>query len=266
MIDVSGMIKNSKISKEFIKHFLPINPIIIDAGAHIGVDTIEMSKIWRKGQIYAFEPVPTLFAELVKNTTYIKRVQYFHSFFENMSNLVIRKDKRFLRLVLSSLKGIFINRSYLRNIECYNLALAERSGIAEMFISSGVSDGSSSLLEPTGHIVDHPDTYFRDTISVKTTTIDAWADSRHIASIDMLWLDLQGCELSVLKSSPNVLKTIKIIHTEVSVRQQYEGAPLYGEIREWLQAKGFSVIMEAIPPSWDGGNVLFIRDKKVNDV
>jgi FkbM family methyltransferase len=255
------MIKNSKISKYFIKQFLPINPRIIDAGAHIGVDTIEMSRIWEKGRIYAFEPVPTLFSELVKNTTYIRRIQYFQILSENLHNFLIKKNKYFLRIVLSSLKGIFIKRSYLRNIECINLALAERSGSTEMFISSGVSDGSSSLLKPTGHLIEHPDTYFNDTISVNTTTIDTWADSRHITFIDMLWLDLQGYELSVLKSSPNILKMVKVIHTEVSVRQQYEGAPLYAELREWLEIQGFSVIMEAIPASWDGGNVLFIRDK-----
>ena len=43
--------------KELIKQYLPINPVVIEAGAHIGTDTVEFSKIWPKGSIYAFEPI-----------------------------------------------------------------------------------------------------------------------------------------------------------------------------------------------------------------
>lgn len=58
------MIKVDKISKEYIKNFLPENPIILEAGAHIGRDTIKMAKLWPNSKIYAFEPVPELFKEL----------------------------------------------------------------------------------------------------------------------------------------------------------------------------------------------------------
>ena len=128
-----------------------------------------------------------------------------------------------------------------------------------MFISSGASDGSSSLLQPTGHLIDHPDTFFRETIMVRTMTIDDWAREQSINAIDLLWLDMQGLELAVLKASPQILKTVRVIHTEVSVREQYANTPLYPEVRSWLAEQGFRVEVEAIPPSWDGGNVLFVR-------
>jgi FkbM family methyltransferase len=43
---------------EIVKPFLPENPIILEAGAHGGQDTLIMGKAWPKGFIYAFEPVP----------------------------------------------------------------------------------------------------------------------------------------------------------------------------------------------------------------
>lgn len=56
------------ITKEYIKRFLPEKPIILEAGAHIGRDTLKMSLIWPRGTIYAFEPVPALYAQLIERT------------------------------------------------------------------------------------------------------------------------------------------------------------------------------------------------------
>lgn len=55
-------------NKEFIAEFLPDNPVILEAGAHIGVDTIEMMSFWPKCIVHAFEPVPNLFHKLTQNT------------------------------------------------------------------------------------------------------------------------------------------------------------------------------------------------------
>lgn len=55
------------IPKEIIGEYLPYNPVIIEAGAHIGIDTIEMHKLWPKSTIYAFEPMSDLFDRLKKH-------------------------------------------------------------------------------------------------------------------------------------------------------------------------------------------------------
>ena len=47
---------------------LPKEPTIIEAGAHLGYDTVEMKQIWPNAQIYAFEPIPSVFTQLVDNT------------------------------------------------------------------------------------------------------------------------------------------------------------------------------------------------------
>ena len=56
------------ITKEFIKTCLPENPVILEAGAHIGRDTVKMSTVWPQSTIYAFEPVPELYSQLVERT------------------------------------------------------------------------------------------------------------------------------------------------------------------------------------------------------
>lgn len=200
----------------FIKKFLPENPVVIEAGAHIGLDTVQMSKSWPNGTIYAFEPIPELFERLKANT---------------------RK---------------------LKNVNCHPLALADSVTVAKMFVSSGVSDGSSSLLPPKEHLTEHPDVYFQTEIEVQTTTLDDWVRKHGVQRVDFLWLDMQGSELAALKAAPLVLSLVRAIYIEVSLKEMYEGVPLYPEVREWLEIRGFRVEREELP--WpDMGNVLFVR-------
>ncbi len=62
-------VRNKSFSRELIKSFLPDNPVIVEAGAHIGRDTLKMSTLWPQSTIHAFEPVPKLFEQLKKNVT-----------------------------------------------------------------------------------------------------------------------------------------------------------------------------------------------------
>jgi FkbM family methyltransferase len=215
-----GMLKPKdpiNIPKYLLKKYLPSNPVIIDCGAHIGSDSIELARIFPNSKIFAFEAVPTIFKNLVKNTKEYK------------------------------------------NIECCHLALSNMKGVASMYVSSGLSDASSSLLKPTGHIKNHNDVFFNEIIEVNTITLDEWAQISNVKHVDFLWLDMQGFELKMLKASPNLLKTVKAIHTEVSLQDSYENESLYNEYKIWLVENGFKVAIEAIPLNADMGNVLFIK-------
>lgn len=48
---------DEKISKKYLKKFLPQQPTIIDCGAHDGSDSVELASTIG-GNIYSFEPVP----------------------------------------------------------------------------------------------------------------------------------------------------------------------------------------------------------------
>ena len=205
------------ISKKTIAQYIPKNPVIIEAGAHIGVDTEQFARHFPKGKIFAFEPVPNIFLKLSENM-----------------------------------------RPY-KNVDCIPTALSNEVGESVMYVSSGVSDGSSSLLPPKDHLIDHPDTTFDESINVTCITLDKWAQTNNVEKVDLLWLDLQGYELDVLKAGLAVLENVQAIYTEVNLKELYVGAPLYGELREWLEGRDFNVEVEDIP--WeDGGNVLFVRN------
>lgn len=208
--------KEGEIPKEYIRQFLPAAPIVIEAGAHIGVDTVEMAKLWPDGTVYAFEPVPEIFGQLERNT-----------------------------------RGC-------RNVLCFPVALSAEGGETELFVSSGASDGSSSLLRPKEHLTVHPDVLFDTTLRIRTVRLDQWAEANGVRRADLLWLDLQGAELKVLKSAGALLQTVSAIHTEVSLIENYEGGELYQDLKEWLESQGFVVAREEMP--WkDMGNVLFVR-------
>jgi FkbM family methyltransferase len=151
------------------------------------------------------------------------------------------------------------NTSAYSGIHCYKLALGNQNGVQFFYVSEGASDASSSLLEPQDHLTDHPDTAFNNKIEVQTVTLDDWANQNNITKIDLLWLDMQGFELAMLKASKHILKSVSAIHTEVSTKETYKGVGLYKDYRAFLEEQGFTAVVEAIPEKWDMGNVLFVR-------
>lgn len=62
------------IRKEQMTPYLPEHPLIVEAGAHIGRDTLRMSLLWPKAEIHAFEPVPALYEFLKERTAPCKNV------------------------------------------------------------------------------------------------------------------------------------------------------------------------------------------------
>jgi len=106
-----GIIKPAdpySISKSILKKYLKVSPVIIDCGAHVGMDSMELAKIFPKGKVHSIEPIPHIYDELIRNT------------------------------------------NKYSNIKCYQLALSDDNGYSKMYVSSGSSDQSSSLLKPTG--------------------------------------------------------------------------------------------------------------------
>jgi len=146
-----------------------------------------------------------------------------------------------------------------KRISTYKIALADKTGKETFYVSEGHSDASSSLLAPKDHLIDHADTFFKRQIEVKTLTLDDWAKENNIPKVDLLWLDMQGFEMQMLAQSKVILPTVKVIHTEVSTKETYEGVVTYKHYRSYLESIGFKCVLEAIPDHWDMGNVLFVR-------
>lgn len=66
-----------QVSKAELAQYLPADPVVVEAGAHRGQDTLELARRWPAGKICAFEPVPALFADLQKQMAAFRNVQCF---------------------------------------------------------------------------------------------------------------------------------------------------------------------------------------------
>lgn len=207
----------------FIKNYLPDNPVIVEAGSFNGRDTQRLAQCWPLGIVHAFEPVPEIFKQLEENT----------------KNLL--------------------------NVDRHRVALSSTTGTAEFNISEnphrpGTTYPAGSLLKPKERLKFSP-AHYTKTIQVPTITLDDWAQKNNIQHVDFLWLDMQGNELAVLQAAPVILQQIKVIFTEVSFVEAYEGCPLYIEVQTWLEDQGFVAVAKDFENTdkWFFGNMIFTR-------
>lgn len=144
------------------------------------------------------------------------------------------------------------------NVEVWNMALSDKVGEQEIWVSGGPHTAASSLLTPSGHLQILPAISFEEKRRVSCTTLAAWVSRNISQPIDGLWLDLQGMELAVLKSAGPVLDTVKTVMLEASHQELYEGCPLWPEVEAWLMERQFRAVA-AESEGFGQSNVLVTR-------
>ena len=203
-----------------IGRFIPADPVIVEAGAHDGTNTVEMAEFWPRATIHTFEPVPSAAAAVVKRISrYGSRVQC------HAVGLGPRDGEIEMHVSGDGTFG---------------------------------SCQSSSMLPPTAmQLREFPDIAFGIKQMVPMHTMNSWAKTTNVPQVDFMWLDMQGYELQALEGAADVLKSVSAIHLEVSNVRLYEGAPLYSEVRARMADWGFVPTIEAFFRV--SGNVLFVR-------
>jgi FkbM family methyltransferase len=188
---------------ELIAKFLPENPVIFEAGGHYGNETVSFAKRWPKGTIISFEPNP-------------------HAF----------------ELFLQKTQGY-------PNIHGFQLAVSDYEGTALLHVCYGTTgdnpiyEGASSLLVPSEFMKIH---YQGPKVEVPCVVLDDWCRKNDIAALDFMWLDLEGLELQVLKSSPKILETVKAIYTETNFMEFRKGMTQYRDLKKFLEESGFRLV------------------------
>ncbi|HEY1765706.1 MAG TPA: FkbM family methyltransferase [Opitutaceae bacterium] len=135
-----------------------------------------------------------------------------------------------------SLEGRFSGRPQFRVVRS---CLGERS--ADVAFNVHDFDAASSLYAcRAGHLASFGFEEGRTAITVPMTTLSEML-SGEPGAIDLLKLDCQGAELSVLKGAGGRLRDVRWVYCEVSIDPIYEGAPLWGEVHEFLRASGFEL-------------------------
>lgn len=159
---------------------------------------------------------------------------------------------------------LVLNTRQYPNIITYPYALGMVSGHQKMYISSGESDASSSLLKPKEHLQFFPGVHFKTDKVVETVALDDWSFKYQVPKVDLMWLDLQGFEMEAMKGGMSLLPLVSCIYLEVNTAENYSGCPLFDQIYDWLSSNGFR-LQSFIAESECYGNAIFIKNKPLED-
>jgi len=124
-------------------------------------------------------------------------------------------------------------------------ALTDSIGEISFFKTVDKHDGSwnpgaSSIFKANE---DYPlEKYSQQEIKVPSSTLEAEMKRLSVDHADMLWTDIQGAELKMLKGAGAFLGKISLIHAEVEFFEQYHGQPLFSDILAYLNSQGFSLL------------------------
>jgi FkbM family methyltransferase len=101
--------------------------------------------------------------------------------------------------------------------------------------------GFASLLQPDEQVMTHFPRFSElgkvvGEINIATRRLD---DIAEVDEIDLLKIDVQGSELSVIKNGRDRLATAIAIHTEISFVALYKDQPVFGDVSLELRSLGF---------------------------
>ncbi len=147
-----------------------------------------------------------------------------------------------------------------------NALCASESGQEKVFFVSDQAGGSSSMLKPTGHLDIHPEVGFGTELILRTDTVDDIFRKLRIGGyeqitgkLDLLYVDVQGAELDVLKGAEEFLQQARFVFVEVSHGGLYEGDTSIKPVLEFLEGHKFKLAFTYINRhGW--GDALFIKE------
>ena len=200
------MIPPADVGPKFIRlaERIGINrPILCDIGSRDGREGIFLMQRLNARQLHVFEPNPAA-AELCR---------------ENLASFA----------ALTGRDGVVFNQ----------LAVTDAVGTRTFYPvnpdASGNKDiGFSSLHKLNPDYTKRRGSIVQEEITVQTTTLDAYFSGKEPP--DILWIDVEGAELEVLRGGKEVLGKARLIHLEVSFRPMQIGKPLFWEIQKYLAA------------------------------
>lgn len=146
--------------RQFVNAFLRSGDIFVDVGANAGLYTLIAARgVSQGGRVYAFEPCFTTHQRLAAN----------------------------------------VHLNAFANVECYQVALSDREGVAEMYVSKDGFDAQNSFTQP-----DAPGTFERETVDC--ITWDAFAEEHDLVGrVAMIKIDAEGWEYRILRGGQKAL-------------------------------------------------------------
>lgn len=147
-----------------------------------------------------------------------------------------------------------IHSKNISNVQTFPFGLFSSTGAHPFYYSQNCGGASSYL--PAGKIAEI--NYGDIQMTLPCMTLDDWADKYGIDHIDFMWLDMEGAEYHMLKTSPKILETTKVILTELNFKSFREDHTLYDTLKPFLESQGFTLHMIWGSASWQATG-LFIK-------
>lgn len=139
--------------------------------------------------------------------------------------------------------------------EVVNAALGNYDGVIEMNLAS--NDGqSSSILEPSSHLIHYPQVKFNKIVNVPVVKLDTFP--LNYTGLIYLKLDVQGAEGIALEGARHLLKDVIVIELEIAINRPYIGQMDFAETVGKLHKLGFSVFSISDPIRDRNGFTMFV--------
>ncbi|MEI8365853.1 MAG: FkbM family methyltransferase [Parachlamydiaceae bacterium] len=187
----------------YAQAFIPYNPVIVEIGAYEGRGTEGLGRGFPYGTVYAFEPLPRAYSELVQRT------------------------------------------QSLPNVTTFNLAVNTFNGTVHLW---GDDDNAS---------LQHFERKDKK-ITVPCIVLDAWCKQNGITHIDFLRLDAGGIEGRIIKSSPEILKTVSVLVTKTHLSSSKKNVTSFQSLKKALEDQGLTLLSHWYEEGKEG-EAVFVR-------
>jgi FkbM family methyltransferase len=195
--------------------------VFLDVGSHVGVYALAAAAMNPTTEVVAFEPVPSVFDRLQEN----------------------------------------VLRNHFANILCVNAAVSDREGTTILFVPAGSSPTTAS--QEADHRLRHP--YERNNEPgsfscriVPTVTLDQVVALARTKAVDLIKIDVERAEVSVLHGMSKILETDRPhIICEV-FPEEWTGRDACSEIQAILGKYGYSYYL--LTSGQDGFAVVHHKD------
>ena len=214
-------IRNLRILAKFLSQ----NPIIVEAGAYQGRDTLKIVQKFTSGTVYAFEPLRTAFPKLCEAVA-----QY-----ENVICLNQALDKA------SGVKDFYI---------CHGT-----------YGKSPVFEFHSSLLPPTKEMEIH---LLGPMEQVSCISLLDFCEKEKIQKIDFLWLSTEGNEKQILVGARHLLSNISLVYVRTQLFQSRLSMTHFRDLKKFMEKNGFVLLSHFFLPNIHG-DAIFIKKDLLNE-
>ena len=142
----------------------------------------------------------------------------------------------------------------------YNGVMSDEDGKEVDFWENVEHPGGNSYYKENEEVNPNTVNFFNESHRVKklTRSVDSVVREKKFPAPDMVKMDVQGAELDVLKGMKKTLKTVKHLILELQNVEYNKGAPLRGEVIDWLESNGFKYV-ELFSNQGPDGDYHFIR-------